>query len=135
MDLTERLTGTDAGVALDDAYAAAWTSTDGALLSICRDRVAMLLGHEPTLAAMPAERRVELSRWTSSDRLSELERAALDFAEQYIVDVTALTDAQAGRLRAQLGDAGLVDFVNALLVVEQRMTLELALDGALEPVT
>ena len=134
MDLTDRLAGTAAGAALDDAYAAAWTATDDTLLSICRDRVAMLLGHTPTISAMDPDRHRELAV-SSSDRFSDVERAALDFTEQYIVDVTAITDVQAGRLREHLGDVGLVDFVNSLLVMEQRMTLELALDCVLEPTT
>ncbi len=131
MDLAERLAGTDALAALDDAYAAAWTATDEQLLATCRDRVAMLLRHAPTLDAMSSERRRELSAWTSTERFSDRERDALDFTEQYIVDVTAITDQQTERLRVHLGDEGLVNFVNALLVVEQRMTLELALDGVL----
>jgi alkylhydroperoxidase family enzyme len=130
VDLADRLAGTDALAALDDAYAAAWAATEEPLLATCRDRVAMLLRHRRTLDAMSAERRDRLSRWTTSD-LSDRERAALDFTEQYIVDVTAVTDEQTARLREHLGDEGLVNFVNALLVVEQRMTLELALDEAL----
>jgi len=131
VELATRLADTDALTALDDASAAAWAATDESLLTLCRDRVGMLLRHAPTIDAMPDVDRAELSGWTSSDRFSELERAALDFTEQYIIDVTTLTDAQAERLRAFLGDVGLVDFVNALLVVEQRMTLELALDRVL----
>lgn len=38
---------------------------------------------------------------------------------------------QVEALGVHLGDEGLVDFVNALLVLEQRMSLELFLDGAL----
>ncbi len=53
------------------------------------------------------------------------------FTEQYIIDVSSLTDAQAADLCAHLGDEGFVTFVNALLVIEQRMTLELAFDGVL----
>lgn len=131
MDLAERLADTDALVALDDAYSAAWEATDDSLLAICRDRVGMLLRHPATLEAMSDNDRAELSTWTSGARFSELERAALDFTEQYIIDVTALTDEQTERLRAHIGEVGMVDFVNALLVIEQRMTLELALDGAL----
>lgn len=131
MDLAERLAGTDTIAALDDAYTAAFDATDESLLTMCRDRVAMLLGHQPTLDAMASDRAAELSAWPDSGSFSDRERAALDFTEGYIVDVTSLTDHQAEQLRAHLGDEGLVDFVNALLVLEQRMTLELALDGAL----
>ena len=131
MELAERLDGTDALVALDAAHAAAWETVDDELLTICRDRVAMLLRHEPTVDAMTDADRTALSAWTNSDRYSARDRAALVFTEQYIIDVASLTDAQAADLRVHLGDEGFVTFVNALLVIEQRMTLELAFDGVL----
>ena len=131
VDLAELLDDGDALVALDAAYAAAWSATDSELLAVCRDRVAMLLGHPATLDAMPADGRRSLSAWTSSETFSERERAALDFTEQYVIDVASMTDDQANALRHHLGDEGLVSFVNALLVIEQRMTLELALEGVL----
>jgi alkylhydroperoxidase family enzyme len=123
------LADTDALASLDAARDAAWTACDDELLVLCRDRVAMLLRHEPTIAAMTDGRRVALSTWTTSEQFSGRERAALGFTEQYVIDVASLTDAQAAELREHLGDEGLVSFVNALLVVEQRMTLELAFDG------
>jgi alkylhydroperoxidase family enzyme len=131
VDLAARIADTDALTALDAAYAAAWDATDDATLAICRDRVAMLLRHQPTLDAMADDDRAALAAWTTSERFSDRDRAALAFTEQYIIDVTSLTDAQAGELRTHIGDDGLVNFVNALLVVEQRMTLELAFDGVL----
>ena len=131
MDLTDRLACTDTILALDDAYAAAYAAIDDSLMSVCRDRVAMLLRHQPTLSTMSAEQRSALSNHSGSDRYTDLEQTALDFTEQYIIDVTALSDRQAERLRAHLGNEGLVDFVNSLLVIEQRMTLELALDRVL----
>ena len=91
----------------------------------------MLLRHDPTLDAMSADDRDALSSWATSDRFSARDRAALAFTEQYIVDVASLTDAQATALREHLGDDGLASFVNALLVIEQRMTLELAFGGVL----
>ena len=91
----------------------------------------MLLRHQPTLDAMTDDDRAALATWTTSERFSDRDRAALAFTEQYIIDVASLTDAQADGLRAHIGDDGLVNFVNALLVIEQRMTLELAFDGVL----
>ncbi len=131
MDLAACIADTDALAALDAAYAAAWDATDDAALAICRDRVGMLLRHQPTLDAMADGDRSALATWTTSERFSDHDRAALAFTEQYIIDVTWLTDAQAGELRAHIGDDGLVNFVNALLVIEQRMTLELAFDRVL----
>lgn len=131
MVLDEHLAGTDALIALDRANDAAWRATDAALLSLCRNRMAMLRRDDATLSALSALEIDQLSRWPNAPEFSDLERAALDFTEQYLIDVASLSDAQVGRLRDHLGDEGLVDFVNALLVVEQRMSLELFLDGAL----
>ena len=91
----------------------------------------MLLRHEPTLAGLSDRDRADLASWTGSPRFSDRERAALDFTEQYVVDVASLSDVQATRLRDHLGDDGFATFVNALLVVEQRMTLELAFAAVL----
>ncbi|MFK7916803.1 MAG: hypothetical protein AB8G14_01900 [Ilumatobacter sp.] len=129
MGLAAWLDDTDALAALDSAHASAWNATDAALLGLCRDRVAVMLGHTPTLEAMSSDLLRSLSGWTSSDAFSEVERAALDFTEQYIIDVASMSNVQAVRLREHLGDEGLVTFVNALLVIEQRMSLELALAG------
>lgn len=131
MVLDECLADTDTLVALDAAQVAAWSATDRTLLELCRNRVAMLLRHEPTLAAMSEADQARARGGSDASDLTECERAALDFTEQYVVDVSSLTDAQAGALREHLGDGGLVDFVNALIVVEQRMSLELIFDGVL----
>lgn len=72
-----------------------------------------------------------LSRWPTNPEFDDVQRAALDFTEQYLIDVASVSDVQARRLSDHLGDEGMVDFVNALLVVEQRMALELFLERAL----
>jgi hypothetical protein len=131
VELADGLARTDALNALDAAYAAAWDAVDRELLAICRDRVAVLLRHAPTLDAMTDTARTDLTAWTTSDRYSARDRAALAFTEQYVLDVASLSDALAGDLRDHLGDEGFVNFVNALLVIEQRMTLELAFDAVL----
>jgi alkylhydroperoxidase family enzyme len=131
VDLGTCLDGTDALAALDAAHRAAWNTTDRALLAICRDRIAMLLGHAPTLDTLSDADRAALRDWPASERFSPRDRAALAFAEQYVIDVASLTDVQAHELRAHLGDDGLATFVNALLVIEQRMTLELAFEAVL----
>ncbi len=119
---------------LDAAFEAAWDSVDPILLELCRLRIAMLLGCPAELAARtPAavaagldESLVgELSRWPMSPLYGPIERACLAFAEQFVIDVAGLDDAIAGAVRDQLGEQGLVDFVNALLVVEQRQRLRL----------
>lgn len=120
--------------ALDAVWRAAWESVDPVLLELCRLRLATLLGCAAELAVRtPAaaaagldEERVELlSRWPTSPRFGSRERACLAFAEQFAIDVAGLDEATAGAVRYQLGEQGFVDFVNALLVIEQRLRLRL----------
>ena len=125
--VSQQLAGTDALRALDDAYDAAWAVTDPDLLATCRDRIAMLLHHGSTVSALDEERRDLLASWPASSQLSAIERAALEFTEQYVVDVNGISEAQAEPLRDALGDDGFATFVSAMLVIEQRMTLDLAL--------
>lgn len=125
--LGELLRPGDALDELDAAWDAAWRATDANLLAICAARMAMLLGHEPTLHEMTAEERERLSAWPTDPTFSDAERAALDLTEQYMIDVASASDAQVAALGAHLGPEHLIDFANALLVVEQRMRLELGL--------
>ena len=124
----------DVSSSLDAAWKAAWEAVDPVLLELCRLRLAMLLGCPAELASRTAaavaagfdEARVEvLSRWPTSPLFGPRERACLAFAEQFVIDVAGLDDATAGAVREELGEQGLVDFVNALLVVEQRQRLRL----------
>ena len=109
-------------VELDACWQAAWASmaspADGALLAICQKRMADLLGYPVTSAA-------------SAEAVSEAAVAAgLALTEQYVIDVSSATAQQIDSLAAQL-DGSVVDFVTALLVVEQRMRLELGLSRVL----
>ena len=117
MSATARvLAGSDALVHLDAAYDAARRLDHRDLLDLCERRIATLLGRVGDAEA-----------WRDDGSWSAAERAALAFTEQYLVDVASMPDRLVADLRVHLGDAGLVDFVNALLVVEQRITLELVL--------
>ena len=122
----------DVRCALDEAWRAAWEVAPPVLLELCRLRIAALLGCSAesevrTPAAVAAgldEAQVaELAGWPTSPRFGPAERAALAFTEQFVIDVSGLDDATVGALRAALGEQGLVDFVSAVLVVEQRQRL------------
>jgi alkylhydroperoxidase family enzyme len=131
MRLEEVLDGTDVLTHLDAAYTAAWQATDPELLELCRLRMAMVLDHGPTLTASAAERRAAVAEWARSDAFAPVERACLAFTEQYTIDVASMTDDLVSAVRDHMGDEGLANFVNALLVVEQRMRLELVWDRVL----
>jgi alkylhydroperoxidase family enzyme len=120
---------------LDDLHCAAWEVVDPVLLELCRLRMAQLLGCEPEQDARTPEARAagldeatvaDLRAWPTSSRFGARERACLAFCEQFIIDVANLSDELARALSDELGPNAFVDFVNALLVVEQRQRLRLA---------
>ena len=117
------------------AHVAAWEVVDPIVLELCRLRLAQLLGDTAELAVRtPAavaagldESMVrELQGWPRSPQFGPRERACLAFCEQFFVDVANVTTNETEAISAELGVQGLVDFVSALLVVEQRLRLRLA---------
>ena len=115
--------------ALNAVHAAAWAAVEPGLLLLCRARIAMLLGDEEaegSASTLDAEIVEALPAWPSSPLFTDKERACLAFTEQFVIDVASMDDALVETLRSELGPEGLANFVNALLVVEQRQRLRLA---------
>lgn len=116
------------------AHAAVWATIDPPLAELTRLRIAMMLGNTAELAVrtpgcgVDDATAAELSLWPTSPRFGERERACLTYLEQHLIDVANLSDAQAADVAAHLGDEGLVDYANAVLVLEQRQRLRLAWD-------
>jgi hypothetical protein len=117
------------------ANAAAWQVVDPVLLELCRLRLAQLFGDTTeqavrTAAAIDAgldESMVtDLRQWPRSPLFGRCERACLAFCEQFFMDVANITAHETEAISAELGVQGLVDFVSALLVIEQRLRLRLA---------
>lgn len=113
----------------------AWRTADPVLLELCRLRVAMLLGCDGELRARTAAAAAAgleeatvaaLASWPTAPCFGERERACLAFCEQFVIDVAGMDDDVVSAVAAHLGDEALVEFVNALLVVEQRQRLRLA---------
>ncbi len=113
--------------ALTDAHEVAWSVVDADLLDLCRVHIAALLGHDAGLEApcLDAELLAELPGWFTSPRFSAAQRACLAFTEQFTIDAASIDDDLVAAVAAELGPDGLVNFVNALLVVEQRQRLHL----------
>jgi alkylhydroperoxidase family enzyme len=117
---------------LGAAHAAAWRAVEPRLLELCRLRIAMLLDCTSEAAARTAGIGVdeatiaELASWPTSTRFDQRDRACLAFCEHYVIDVASLTDELAAGVTEHLGPQGLVDFVSALIVIEQRQRLRLA---------
>lgn len=131
----------DVRASLAEAWMQAWATVDPALLELCRLRIAMLLGCDVERAARtPAaveagssdETIAVLADWPRSDRFGPRERACLAFTEQFVIDVAGMDDATVAAVREELGEQALVDFVSALLVVEQRQRLRLTWERLFE---
>lgn len=110
---------------------------DPVILELCRLRVAMLLDCEaelavrsrPALAAGLDEAKIaELARAGSCERFTPAERACIAFAELFVADPQAITDADAAAVTDQLGDAGLVALVEALAIFDGFTRFRLLLD-------
>ena len=114
---------------LGDAWAAAPAAVDPRLLALCSARIATLLGG-PADDAFPLDEalRAQLPTWPTSAAFDEVDRACLAFTEQFVIDVASLDDATANAVVAHLGADGFGNFVNALLVAEQRQRLRLIWD-------
>ena len=113
----------DAAQALDDALAAAYAVGRPGLLEVCRARIRTLLGgrmttDDPKLRAVADYARSEL--------FDDTERLALEFTEQYVLDVANLPDELVGALRDRLGDADLYALVMGLYAVDQAERLEIS---------
>jgi hypothetical protein len=121
--------------ALDEAWDGAWSRVDPCLLELCRLQIASILRSSSEFTARTPlavtagfdERKAAIlgSAW-NSPLFTDVERACLAFTDAFVMDVAALSDEVAGAVAAHLGDAGLVDFTSALLILEQRQRLALA---------
>jgi len=101
-------------------YASLWEQAHVPLaaLELCRLRIAQLHRSKGELAreevALAPALRGQLARWATSDEFDECMRACLAFTEVYAMDASAISDAQAQAVQAQVGDAGLVLLIEAL---------------------
>jgi hypothetical protein len=111
---------------------AAWESADPELLELCRCLiVSMLEDHTPDqldhLAAsgIGRDKLAALGDWAASDVFSPLERAALEYTEQFVISVSNMSDEQVEALRAHLGDEKTYAFAAALYVIEMTERLRM----------
>lgn len=78
---------------------------DPVLLDLCQRRVGTLLGCPRHQGPLPRS-------------MSDLESAAVDMAEQFVLDPHGLTDEQAAAVSSRLGPSGMVAFTTALALFE-----------------
>jgi alkylhydroperoxidase family enzyme len=101
---------------------------DPILIELCRLRMATLMGskldlslrYKPAGSAGLTEQKVgELSRYETSPLFSDRERRCLDFAEQFVIQSSAISDADVARVQATLDPETFIYFVKALSVMDQ----------------
>jgi alkylhydroperoxidase family enzyme len=100
---------------------------DPVLLELCRLRSAQLHGAQHPLSLRTPEARAagldeakiaRLAEWWKQPGFSDLERACLRFAEQFVLDAQAMSDEEARPVVTALGDAGTVAFIEALAIFD-----------------
>jgi len=111
---------------------AAWGATDPELLELCRCLIVTMLDDkacrtvDETGARYPGPEKIAaLDDWAASDLFSPLERAALEFTEQFVISVSTVSDEQVEALRSQLGDEKTYSFAAALYVIEMTERLRI----------
>ena len=113
----------DAAHALDEALEQAYAADPDGLLDLCRARVRTLLGgsldsDDPRLRSV--------SGYATSDLFSDTERLAIEFAEQYVLDVANMPDELVAALRDRLGTEGVYAFAMGLYAIDQAERLDVS---------
>jgi alkylhydroperoxidase family enzyme len=127
-------------------YAAFWTHQllDPVVLELCRLRVARLLGcdseqrtrYQPAIDAGLTEDQVAvLAQWPTSPQFSAAQRAALAFAEQFVIDVEGIGAELRDAVIDHFDVAGLVALCEALALFDGfcRFRIILGVDADPDP--
>lgn len=126
----------EVGQALDDWHEEVWRTVDPVLLELARLRIAMLLEDAEaiawrtpaaTAAGLDEPKIAELALWPSSPQYTERERACLALTEQFVGDVANVRQEAFDALLAHLTPAQCYAFTAALLALEERQRLSLAM--------
>ena len=107
--------------------ASARASVDPELYALARTRIATLLGvaHE----APTDEKLRALPQWPDSPLFSERDRACLAFAEQFVLDVSAVSADQRAALVSALG-AGAAAFAQTLYAIDFELRARVGVHAA-----
>ena len=117
----------------------AFSAVDPTLLALVRLRMGVLLGKpaELDLAAaagiLSSEKIASLPQWPKSPLFSDAERACLDYAEQYVIDVSGMTEEHSQALLRHFTVAEIFAFAHAVYLIDasqrSRLVLERVLDN------
>jgi alkylhydroperoxidase family enzyme len=119
--------------AMRQVLESAWRITDPRVLDLCRLRLAQLSGARAELDRIDDGALAELEHWESSPGFTELERAALAFAEQYHYDHQLLDGGPRSELERHLSRREVVNFVWALHMNDAYIRALSLLDIAPDP--
>lgn len=128
----------DACAALERFETLAFSAVDRELLELVRLRVAALLGNSAELAAVASRRMLSeekirsLPDWPKSSLFSDAERACLDYAEQYAIDVSGMTDEHAQALLRHFTVAQIFAFAHAVYLIDAAQRTQLVLGRVLD---
>lgn len=109
---------------------------DPVVLELCRLRIAQIvrcqreLDHrspEATAAGLDEAKIAELPKWPSSPSFGPAERAALGFAEMYVIDPGSVTDEQCAAVTAQFTPAETAVLTTAIAVFDANARFQVAL--------
>lgn len=99
-------------------------------LELSRRRIGTLLDGEvdalPILHDLPADHIESLSNWPTSLHFDAVERATLELAEQFVLDVAGVSDDQRQRCLGDLGDQAFVT-VQGIYVLDHGLRIRAAL--------
>jgi alkylhydroperoxidase family enzyme len=111
--------------AFSDLQAAVWAGSSPNRSALVSGRITQLLGGttqdgtDPARApGLPHQVSQQLSRWPDSPLFSGEERACLEFAEQFVIDVAGVDDRLRQQLGSVLGPDELLEFVVALFALD-----------------
>lgn len=121
-----------------------WTSSaaDPVTLELCRLRMAQLIGSQADLAVRYAPARAEgldesriesLGDWPVSDLFDERDRAALNFAEKYVIDPHSVTDDDCARLSEHFSPEELAALTTGLALFDGLARFRVALGAEPAP--
>jgi SHS2 domain-containing protein len=109
--------------ALDDAIANAYAACPDGLLELCRVRMRTLLGGQVTV---DDPRQLAVADYANSELFNDTERLAVEFAEQYVLDVANTPDDLVAALQERLGTEALYAFVMGLYAIDQAERLDVS---------
>ena len=118
--------------AAQEAYLEACAAAfDAGLLDLCRARMALYLHCREELGRHDAARLEQLRHWDRASGFTPLQRAALAFVDQFILDPALIDRELVASLEGELGTSGVIDFAAVIAAFEASLRLSTLLD--LEP--